>query len=159
MGYFKSHDLTTHDLMIGDLYINYQNQFTLQRKNYKHYATRAIFFWTKGRDYCFMLINVPPYHEELRCFSSTDYDSHSYWIASLNYLITLDIIKLFANKTAFRKCSTNRCSVKLNKIQGKVPMPESHLNTFARLQPVTLLRKRPRHRCFPVITLKLFMTF
>ena len=62
-------------------------------------------------------------------------------------------------ETAFRKCSANRCSVKLSKILREVPVPESHLNIFAGLQPVTLLRKRPRHRCFPVITFKFLMNF
>ena len=44
---------------------------------------------------------------------------------------------------AFSKCSTNRCSVKLSKIHRKAPVPESHLNIFAALHPVTLIKKRP----------------
>ena len=59
-------------------------------------------------------------------------------------------------ETAFRKCSANRCSVKLSKIHWKVPVPESHLNIVAGLRPATLLRKRPRHKCFHVITLLTF---
>ena len=62
-------------------------------------------------------------------------------------------------ETAFRKCSTNRCFVKLNKIHNKVSMLESHLNIFTGLQHVTLLRKRPGHKCFPVITFRFFVTF
>ena len=41
----------------------------------------------------------------------------------------------------------------------KVSMPESHLNIFTGLQHVTLLRKRPGHKYFPVITFRFFVTF
>ena len=59
-------------------------------------------------------------------------------------------------QTAFLKCSANRSSVDVSKIHREAPVPESHLNIVAGLQPAALLTMRPRHRCFPVITLHTF---
>ena len=43
-----------------------------------------------------------------------------------------------------------RCSYKFRKIQRKTPVPRLFFNKVAGLRPVTLLKKRPWHRCFPV---------
>ena len=53
-----------------------------------------------------------------------------------------------ATEKAFRKCFTNRCSVKLNKIHRNVPVWESHLNTVAGFQPATLLKRNSGTRVF-----------
>ena len=45
------------------------------------------------------------------------------------------------------------CEIKQN--SQKIPVPESHLSIVAGLQPATLLRRRPQHRCFPVTRLSL----
>ena len=44
------YDLTIHDPMMHDSYINYLNQFKSCRKNHNHYATRAIFCRTKDQE-------------------------------------------------------------------------------------------------------------
>ena len=59
-------------------------------------------------------------------------------------------------ETAFRKCSSNRCSTKLSKTHRKITVSESYLNIVAGLQPASFLRKRPWHRCFLVIALDTF---
>ena len=59
-------------------------------------------------------------------------------------------------EAAFCKWSANKCFVKLSNIQKKGPKPESHLNIVEQLQPETLLREKPQHQCFSVITLHTF---
>ena len=132
-----------------DSWISYPNQFKLCIKNYKHYATKAVFCWTKHRDLLLYAINISLHHVE---FSG----------AFLNLIIIYAVTESLhvgksetwekTTEAAFHKCSGNRCSVRLNKIHRKVSVPESHLNIVAGLQSATLLRKRPRHRCFPFIT-------
>ena len=148
------------DPTIHDSWISYPNQFKLWRKNYKHYATRAIFCWTKDRELLLLMkINASPYYVE---FSGVflKWLPFTYRIAGLHCLATLHTEKSKTwektTRTAFPNCSSNRCSVKLSKSHRNVPVPEFHLNIVAGLQSAILLRRRPRHRCFPVTTLHMF---
>ena len=50
LSYFTRHDPTIHNSTMHDSNINYPNQFKLCRKNYKHSATRTIFYLTKERE-------------------------------------------------------------------------------------------------------------
>ena len=50
LSYFTPHDPTIRNSTMHDSNINYPNQFKLCRKNYKHYATRTIFYLTKERE-------------------------------------------------------------------------------------------------------------
>ena len=131
--------------------------------NYADKTTNVIqielYFAEKKTGSCFfMQINISPLHLNLAVFLN--------WIAGCLYLATLPIRKSKnrekTTETAFHKRSANRCFVKLSKIHRKVTVPESHVNVVTGIQRSTLLRKRPRHSCFPVITLptrKFLMTF
>ena len=62
---FTTHDPTIPDPTMHDSCINYANQFNLCWKNYKHYATRATFCWTKDRELLLLMkINNSPHHVE-----------------------------------------------------------------------------------------------
>ena len=51
-----------------------------------------------------------------------------------------------------------RCSLKFRKIHRKTPVPESLFNKVAGPIPATLLKKRFRHRSFPVNFMKFLRT-
>ena len=55
----------------------------------------------------------------------------------------------FQKQPAEESCKKT-CSQKCLKILRKTPVPESLLNKVAGLRSATLLKKRLRHRCFPV---------
>ena len=63
LSYFTSHDSTIHDPTMHDPSINYPIHFKLCRKNYKHYATRAIFCPTKDWE-LLLHINVSSHNVE-----------------------------------------------------------------------------------------------
>ena len=109
---------------------------------------------------CFMQINVSPHHVNLSFFFLNWLTFTSYWIPGLHCFAALHIGKSKTwektTETAFRKCSSNRCSMKLSKTHRKITVPEPHLNIVAGLQPASFLRKRPWHRCFPFTPLNSF---
>ena len=108
---------------------------------------------------CLMKINICSYNVEFSSFLKLI----NIYIATeslviIHYLETLNIgnNKTWekTTETAFRKCSVNRCSVKRSKIHRTVSVPESLFNIVSGLLPSISLRKRIRHRCFSVITLR-----
>ena len=111
----------------------------------------------KAQRCCLKQINISSHHVE---FSGVFLKLINIYIVTewLVFIIlqhfTQEKVKLQKKqqKKPFCKCSANRCSVKLSKIHREIHVPESHLNIVTGLQPATVLRKIPWHRCFPVIT-------
>ena len=75
----------------------------------------------------------------------------------------LPILKLFISnfpksKAATRGALQKQVFLKIHRIQGETPVPESLLKKVAGLRPATLLKNRLCHRCFPVNFVKFLRT-
>ena len=57
-----------------------------------------------------------------------------------------------------RRCSVKMMFIEISQNRRKAPAPESLFNKVAGLKPVTLLKKRFWHRCFPVNFAKVLRT-
>ena len=68
-------------------------------------------------------------------------------------------IKLFLNRSSYRRCSVKKVLLKnFTKFTGKHLYQSLFFNKVAGLRPATLLKKRLWHRCFPVNFVKFLRT-
>ena len=150
--YCPTHIPTMRNPTKCDWCIHYVNQFKLFRKNYKHYATGAIFCRTEGREL------LP--HANNGLFTWRELSSiflKLITICIVTKSLVFNINSSHSKKcqtwqkiteTALAKCSANRSFVKLSKTHRKVPVRESHENIVAGVQPAILLGKRPPAQVF-----------
>ena len=88
----------------------------------------------------------------IKSFSNTVFSGKIY-----SYIHILDIIyNAFYKNQPFAEVLQNRCSWKFRNILRKTAVLESIFNKVVGLRPVTFLKKRLQHRCFPVNIAKCF---
>ena len=95
---------------------------------------------------------------ELTYFKGTDFRyvqaTHKQPLKSSMIAVFKFYKKPLAEAVAWR-CAVKKVFLKFRQVHRKTPVPESFFNKVAGLRPTTLLKKRPRHKCFPLTFAKL----